>query len=591
MRFGNRSILLAALCVIALVFIAFGASLTQDFSPIDDSFLIINNAAAHGITWDHLKTVFTSYDPELYIPFTFVSFQLNYILSGLSAWSYHLTNLLLHSANALLVGWLLLLLTSRRGVAIAVALIFAVHSLHTEAVVWIAGRKDLLATLFFLLSFITYLKSHERGWKIFMLSLLFFLCALLSKAVVITLPIVLILSDLLIERRSIDRRMILEKVPYILLSGVFFVIALGGKERVLASSSLWETGLMAAKSSIFYLEKLFVPLHLSVFYPFDGTITITAPEFFIPIILVIALLGIAFWAFRRAPWISFGILFYFITLGPTFFNFHKGSQMFFGVDRYAYIPSIGFLIVVTLIGSDLLDRWTRHASSLAKNIAVTIVVLIFSVLSMLQTMTWNSPETLYIHAMELYPASPFTRANVSMLYRTEGNFQKAFSILKEGLQYGDSPMLRMEAGLTYSAAGQVDDARTQFEAVMEEEPENPDAVYYLGFLDEHDGNIDGAIAYYEKAVAQDPSYVVARTALGNLLLQKGNRDGAQEQYEESIQWNPNATDAYIGLAVILSLKGDSEGAKVEIDAAKALDTSAEQRFETLKSRVTLAPAF
>lgn len=585
MSHSYRTLLAWSLLVTALVFIAFGRSLTQDFAPVDDGFLIQNNLAVRGTTFDHLQTVFTTYDPELYIPLTFVSFQLNYLVSGLAPWSYHLANLLLHSMNALLVGWLIFLLTRRWGIALACALLFAVHPIQTEAVVWAAGRKDLLATFFFLASCIAYLHSQKGGYALLMVSLVFFLCALLSKVTTATLPLVLILSDLLLERRSLHRRMVVEKIPYILLSGLFAIIALGGKERVLESSTISETFLMAMKSTIFYVQAFLLPLNLSIFHPFDGIVTWSSPEFFVPLVLVSMVVGLGLMAIKRAPWLSFGIFFFLITLCPTFLNFHKGDQMFFAVDRYAYIPSIGFFLIAALAGAWLVERWMGHASAFVKHIVVGVAIMICVMMSMVQTRTWDSAESLFTHALALSPESAFVRANLSSIYRLRDDTQKAFAILKEGLRYGDSAKLTTEAGLIYSATGQVEEARVQFSDALRMDPTNPEPLYYLGFLDEHDGKKQNAMEHYAQAIEIDPTYVVARTAFGNLLLEKGDGARAEEQFRTSITLNPNAVDAHIGLAVILSLKGDEEAATRELMIATQLDSSSEQRFNTLKEEI------
>ncbi|MEK7562852.1 MAG: hypothetical protein AAB544_00465, partial [Patescibacteria group bacterium] len=273
------------------MFLAFGHSLFQDFAPIDDTLLVRENLAIRGLTLENLRYVFTHFDPELYIPLTFVSFQINYVLGGLSPFGFHLGNVLLHAANAILVFFLVSLLTNAKSIkhkgksplyfllcafcspAGIVAMLFAVHPLHTETVVWIAGRKDLLFAFFYLLTLVTYLREregeHRSAW--YWGSVLCGLLALLSKATAMTLPMALLLIDWFISVAEdgdlpLHRRFHFKnKIPFLLLSIVFALIALSGKERIVGSTSLIDTALVAIRSFGHYLWQLFIPVGFSVF--------------------------------------------------------------------------------------------------------------------------------------------------------------------------------------------------------------------------------------------------------------------------------------------------------------------------------------
>jgi len=296
-----RAILSVTALTLVLVFLAFGRSLWQGFAPLDDGFLIVWNLAVRGFTRESFRLAFTTYDPELYIPLTLVSFQLNYVTAGLQPWMYHLTNLLLHAANALLVmGLLRMLLThdssrTREGARLAVilcGLLFAVHPLHTEAVVWIAGRKDLLSTFFALLSFIAYLRYRKGSRRAYALSIVTFLLALLAKVTPLTLPVAFLLADLLLERRKDGWRMLTDKIPFLLLSTIFGLVAMGGKERVLTEEGYGGAFLLAGKSMMFYTEKLLLPLRLNVYHPYRGAMSLTEPRLLIPSLLLLGLLGL-----------------------------------------------------------------------------------------------------------------------------------------------------------------------------------------------------------------------------------------------------------------------------------------------------------
>ncbi len=563
---------------LAVTLLAFGRSLTQGFAPVDDDLLIARNLAVRGITLQHLRTVFTTFDPELYIPLTFVSYQIDYLIGGLQPWIFHATNLLLHAANGLLMGWVLLLLTRNRIAALLPALLFTVHPLHTEAVVWLAGRKDLLSTFFYLAAFVGYLKYREgkspdhrqQGaacstppW--YGLSLLLFLFSLLSKVMAVTLPAALLLADICVERRKWSVRMLIDKILYAALSGIFLIVAMTGKERVVAAHSITETALMAAKSTTFYLEKILLPFGLGVFHPYRGGISLLLPQFFVPLLIVLVVIAAAIVSYRRWPWITFGILFFLVTLAPTFLNFHKGGEIYFASERYPYLPSLGMFFLLAM-GIGLIVSRAR-TPILCVSAGLTVL---FCGLSFRQTMIWDSADSLFSRTLALHPESIAARAALASMDRQRGRYDQAIKMLRDGLGYGDSPILRMGLGTVYAKIGRVEDAADQFRQGVALDPLNPEPLVGLGVLAEHEGKTDEALALYKKAVELDPSYVDARNKVGSMLLERGDSAGAEEQFRAALRWNPNAEGVLYNLSLILDIQGKQDEALPLLEDAYAL---------------------
>ncbi len=526
-----------------LPWVAFGQALFQDFAPIDDGFLIVNNPIVHGINVEHIKLAFTTFDPELYIPLTTMSFQLDWLLGGGMPFVFHLTNIILQGVNAIFVAMFLVLLfgntTRVKALALVAAGIFAIHPLHTEAVVWVAGRKDILCAFFFLASGLCYLQSTKAAKRksiaLFVAaSMLLFVLALLSKVLAAMLPAVFVLDLLLRQRPHSVKKSTMILVPFFVLAIAFLYVATFGKAQVIGSSSLLETFTMAQKSAWFYLSRFFLPVGLTPIYPFQKSITLSSPEFFLPMLLHFALAGTALWQWKKRPTLSYGILFFYITLVPTFFNFHKGDLYFFAVDRYAYIPSIGILI--SLFSIALSVDWS-HLKKTSIGI-VTVLFLILASHSMSQTSTWDSPDTLFGRAIRLYPESVSTRMAMGSILRERNELEDAFTVLHDGAKYSTHPGLNVEAGLVYSAAGQVADARQQFQMALKKNPTLPPPLYYLGFLDEYEGNNSAAMLHYMQAVANDPSYVTARVHLAGLQIKQKKFDDARAQLLAAYGWNP-----------------------------------------------------
>lgn len=591
---------------VLLTGIAFGRTLTQDSAPLDDDLLITHNLAVRGMTPENLKTVFTSYDPELYIPLTFVSYQIDYVIGGLDPWIYHLTNIVMHMINAgliMLAMYLLMRMYAKPGEGdspgrfanrlygiqtmapiIFAGWIFAVHPLNTEAVAWLAGRKDLLSTMFFLTAWIGYMRYRDGGdsriarTAMYWISIMFFVCALLSKIMAVTLPVILIMIDVLIERRKWEWKIMIDKIPYLILSGIFFVVALAGKERILAQHSIYETALMAAKSTVFYLEKFLIPVRLGTFYPYHGEISIFLPEFFVPvmvivIIAVIVVFGASMWRKEGmavpCPYGAiFGIIFFIVTLAPTFTNFHKGGEMYFASDRYVYLPMMGLLFVIAIgIDAIMKNKVSRHVWM---GIAGTGVIITLTIMSFIQTKIWDSPRTLFANTLTLYPQSVAARSALATMDKNEGRYDQAIKLLRDGLGYGENAQLRMNLGTVFAKVGRVEDAADQFNQTAKLDPLNPEPFVGLGVLDEYNKKIPEAMANYRKAVDMDPSYVEARNKLGSMLLEEGKMTEAEEQFRAALTWNPNAEGVLYNMSLILDAQEKRDEALADLEKANAL---------------------
>ncbi len=572
----RRTILIVVGCFFLIGLGVYGRSLTNQFVRWDDGMLIYENPAVREISPWSLKRIFTTYDPELYIPLTFISYQIDYKLSGTNPFAYHLTSLLLHIGNALLVAWLAYLLLAPTGVmvsgdepratgfewiALLCGLLFLLHPLHTEAVEWASGRKDVLSTLFFLASLIAYMRwrGHDEK-KLYLWSLAFFVLGLMSKVMVITLPAILMLIDY-VQSRPLSKRMITEKLPYAGIALLFGIIAIFGKTAVVASSTLSQKILMACKSTAFYLQKIFAPVDFSLLYPYTKTITITSPDFYIPVIIVAVLLLTAFLVRNRYRMITVGILFYLVTLAPTFINFAKGGDLdiYFASDRYAYIPSIGvFLLVSAVLAEIISDQWTRIRIMPAAGV---IVLGTLAFLSYQQSRVWKDTETLFTNVLTLYPdSSHVAHNNLGNMYRLQGDVDRSIDEYKQAISIRPHPKTWSNLGAAYRKKGMMAEARAAYEAALTLDPKS--AIAHIGYavilVDQ--GKLSDAEAEYKKGIAIDPTEEVGATNLGVLYTQQGRLDEAIAMYRLAINVNPYFADAHYNLAVTLQKKGDADGA-------------------------------
>ena len=274
MAHSNLRITLCLCLVLLIVFGAFFPSLKNGFVNWDDDNYVVSSSSISSLSASNLKSIFTSFSVGHYQPLTILSYAFDYHFFKLNPYHYHLTNLILHLLNSLLVFYLIYLLSGNIGVSFITAILFGIHPLHVESVAWVSERKDVLYSFFFLLSCITYLYylTKGRNSKYYLLSLFLFLCSLLSKSMAVTLPLLLLLIDYYLKREP-NKQLLLDKIPYFCLTAisciiVFFGVILFGGLRQEAHFSLFSMLAVASYGIVFYLGKFFLPINLSCLYPY-----------------------------------------------------------------------------------------------------------------------------------------------------------------------------------------------------------------------------------------------------------------------------------------------------------------------------------
>lgn len=581
---GVLCAILAGLCV-AL----YGPHLANRFVSLDDGLLIYNNPLIRQLTPQSVAYAFRTYDPELYVPLTLVSYQVEYALFGLRPGVFHLTNLLLHIGNVLLVFGVLTMLVKSRTVGFMAALLFAVHPIQMEAVLWAAARKDVLSSFFFLGSLALYLRYREDGSRLtYGGSIALFLVSLLSKVSGILLPVVLLGVDWL-QGRKWSRAVWMEKMPFFALSALFGIVALGGKSQAIASVGVIERLLLMGKSTVFLLGQILFPLHLSVIYPQSHAVTLASPEFFVPAILVCVLCGAAFAIAWRSRLAAFGLLFFLGMLAPSFSTFYKNGFLFFASDRYVYLASIGIFLLVAM-GVERLVRWGRGGDRAA--VALTaVVVIVLSAKTFVQGATWKNSEALYRNVLSAYPESAIAHTNLGDVLRREGRIDEAEAQIEAALRINPELLAaRVNAGLFSEArgdiAGGIAKLRIAAEIVDQKERVTIDEVgvyFTLAAMLERSGDYDGALAVYRHAVTKTPQMAESHHNLGLMLEKRGRTAEAIDAYGEALALHPRLLDAHYHLAALLASVGRLPEAVVHVEAVLAIDPGYEKAAEHLQN--------
>jgi Tfp pilus assembly protein PilF len=544
-------------------FLIYGYSLRNGFVRWDDGSLITENSAIRQINAASLKAIVTNYDPELYIPLTFFSYQLDYRVGGTDPFVYHLQNLVWHVLNALLVSWLFFLLTrGRKGVALLAGLLFLAHPLHTEAVAWAAARKDVLSTFFFLASLIAYLFYRESGnRRTYWTGIVLFLLGLLAKVMVITLPLILFLVDFR-ESRRWSWAMVREKVPHLVLSLLFGIIALFGKQQLLGMTPWTVKVLLALKSAVFSIGLFFWPVHLSVLYPFTGAVTFASPAFLVPIFLLLLLLGVTAWTTRWTRDIAFGVLFFLLTIAPTFTNLTKG-ELYLGSDRYVYIPSIGLLWLSLLIASVFWDAAAAGKTAAVRRAMMVVpaaLLLFLGAGAFAQSLVWKDTAALFRNVLAFYPQSFIAHNNLGSALRRDGKIDEAVAEYRMALQEHPAPKTWSNLGSIYREQGKTADAIAAYREGIKSGSGSAEPYLGLGLLYAKEGDAAKALDAYGKAIALDPHYAEAYTDRGSLFLDRGDVEKATPDLLRAVALDPLLVEARYNLALAYLKSGKKDEA-------------------------------
>ena len=488
------------LVILIVTFIAYIPSLQNDLLKTwDDQAYITQNELIKNLTPAGIAKIFRE-DRGLYAnyhPVTTLSLAFNHSISGTSPLGYHLTNLFIHLLNTLLVFLFILLLPGKRVVAAAVvALLFGIHPMHVESVAWISERKDVLYTLFFLASLISYLYYLQRNndWKWYLLALVLFVFSMLSKAMAAPLPLVLLLIDYLTARKW-NAKVFLEKIPFFLLAIGLGMLAMKIQAEGNATSSdlfsLSSRTLHAAYGFVVYIAKILVPAGLSAFYPYpyplvnSAWVLNTTPS----ILFITLMLSIVLWVLfillfvkrgNKAQMFIFGFLFYAATIAMVLQFIPVGRAIM--ADRYSYLSSIGIFILIGFLADQF---YTQKKYRMVVMAMVLVYSGVLAVITFDRTKVWKNDETLWTDVMEKYPNDNrimLPVANRANYFYQEKRMPEALSdyLLATSINPNDDVVLEKIGRIYGKEMNKMDSAMFYFLKAYEKNNKNYDVLTDLG---------------------------------------------------------------------------------------------------------------
>jgi len=604
--------------LVAAIWLVFGQTLHHDFVNFDDDEYVYNNVQViHGLTLHGMAWAFTTASSAYWHPLTWLSHMLDCQIWGLKAGGHHLTNVLLHTANALLLFLVLRRMTGLRGnnlplssssapqpgtggkaalesasarqagalwASALVAAVFAIHPLDVESVAWVAERKNVLSTFFWLLTMGAYVEYVVKpGWRRYALFLVCYGLGLMSKPMLVTLPFALLLLDYWpLERISITQaaggrpltwplkraaRLVFEKVPLLLLAVVSSVVTYLGQKNLNSITTLQQSplGVRLAKvivNYVGYLRDILWPEGLTVLYPYPPTFSVF--QVVLSVLLLAGITLLVLWAIQSRPYLAVGWFWYLGTMIPVIGLVQVGNTPV--ADRFTYVPQIGLYLMVAWAASDLTISWHHRCQWRIATAAVVITALMAC--ASIQTSYWRNSELLWTHALACDPENVQAHNNLGDALRQKGMVDEAITHFQEALQIkpGDAE-IHNNLGNALLQKGEVDEAMVQYQKALQIKPDDAEIHCDLGNALLQKGEVDEAIAHYQKALQIKPGGAEIHNSLANALLQKGEADEAIAHYQKALQIKPDYADANNNLGSALFQKGSVDEAIVQYQKA------------------------
>lgn len=600
----------------ALSIVAFEEVRKCGFVSDDTLYVVRNQYVQGGLTCENIAWAFTHYIGYWH-PVTWLSLMADCEIFGGDPGWHHLINLLLHTVNSILLFWLLKQMTGAVWRSAFVAALFAVHPLHVESVAWITERKDVLSGLFWMLTMAAYLRYVKRpAVARYVLTLLLFVLGLMTKAMLLTLPVILLLLDFWPLRRinseetgspavgsskilgsfSPGFRLFVEKVPFILLSLCSALISsictqfLG----ITLSSELIPMRLRIANalvSYVGYIEKMAWPHNLAIFYPFPASIPAWQIAGAVGVLFSVS--AVALYFIRRKPYIMVGWLWYIVTLVPVLGLVQAGMWPAMA-DRFTYLPLIGPFIVVTWGIGDVFRRGRYRPVILGVSAGAILVLLV--ICTRRQVAYWHDDVTLFGRAVRVTEKNHFALFNFGDALRLKGKHDEAIDRYREALECNSyHAKTHNNLGGLLEAKGQLEEAIVHYRRSVQIDARYPGTHFNLGKALAATGDFEEAIIHYEQAIDLSPDFAAALNALAwihatNRNPQLRNAPQAIEYAKRTVQLtgdqNPTALDT---LAAAYAAAGRFSDAVATAEEALKLaqSTGATQLRQSIEKRLSL----
>jgi tetratricopeptide (TPR) repeat protein len=542
-----------------------------DFIQYDDTAYVTENPSVQGgVTPEALFWAFTTIHAGNWHPVTWLSHMLDVELYGLNPVGHHLTSLLFHIANALLLFFVFTKMTGAIWPSAFTAAVFALHPLHVESVAWVSERKDLLSAFFLFLTLWSYIRHVGGKTPAGYFGVAFFYAlGLMSKPMLVTLPFMLLLLDVWpLYRYAFQQpaphagdkpglslfQLILEKIPLFFLAALssaitFYAQQHGGAVKSLKLIPFSSRIANALASYAEYIAKTIFPFNLAFLYPHPITIPVWKVGGAILLLGWISFLAV--YTIRTRPYFFTGWFWFLGTLIPVIGLVQVGNQSL--ADRYTYIPLIGLTVAIAWGASDLLAGW-RHKKIFLSVIAGMIIILLMGA-TWRQAGYWKDSITLFERAIKVTSGNFIAHYNLAHIMAKQGRMDEAVDHYRQTISINPNfADARVNLGNVYQMQGKYREAMNLYLQALELKPDNAGVHYNLGLMYDKEDDLDSAVAHYRSAIRLNPDYAEAFFKLGVALYKKNDLDGAINNFESVLRINPDNAAARNNLDRLISIQ-------------------------------------
>ena len=568
----TRKIVYVCLGLAIVIFAVYSPVFGNGFVNYDDTNYVTENPhVLSGLNWEDVKWAFSTQHTGYAHPVTWLTHQLDYQLYGAWPGGHHLTNVLLHILNAILFFLLFWRTTRQLWPSAFVAGIFAIHPLHVESVAWVAERKDVLSALFFVLTLHGYVSyvAKRKAWR-YMVTLGWFVLGILSKPMLVTVPVVLLLFDYwplgrvkfengwpVSAGKLTNTKLVLEKVPFAFVAAGWSLLTLILQKQagVVGQQDLTVRIANAIISYGSYLWATFWPEGLAVLYPYPPTVS--WPKMIASLTLLFAISALALTRRKSSPHLLAGWLWYLGMLVPVIGLVQVGAQAH--ADRYTYLPQIGLWFALAWEILLITKAWSLRDRILP--VGATAVVILLSACAWNQTKVWHDSESLWKHTISVTSDNFVAHYNLGHVIGKQGRYDEAVEEFKEVLRISpDFFDAFVNMGVTLAEQGRIDEAISYYNRALEIEPRSGKAHMQLALALVKQGKGDDALHEFRQAMEFEPNDPDVRTNLGLMLARQGKLTEAATQLDQALRLNPNSAEAHNNLGLVfLMAKQPSKG--------------------------------
>ena len=575
-----RSIVLIAALITAVAIVVFFAHRpvlsAKAVSFDDDQFLTDDNPLVQRPSLKSACKIFTevlkpSSATGYYQPLSIISIMLDYAAGG-SAKNlepFHRTNLILHILNTALLVVLLYIIFGQAVPAVMAGLLFGVHPLTVEPIAWITERKTVLTMFFALWCLIFYVRyTRTKGWGHYIASMAMYVFAMMSKPTSLPLAAALLVMDYWpLERLKTQvKKLILEKVPFFVLGGIFAVITVISNARSVSVSPV-ESSIGTKLSQLpamicylisFYLNKIIWPVNLSSVYPLPGAMVLSNPKILGGVIITIIAVIVLLYSAKRIRVFLGGGLFFLVVIFPTL-GLVRFSPWVVASDKYVYMPAIGLLMILAWCFGRVLNKFTSARPVLILLVLALSAGEIYGVRQYLGY--WRDTIGLYEYIIKTAPNAPVAHNNLGVALKSAGRFDEAIVQFRQTVQldpnYADA---HNNLGAALKAKGRLDEAVSEYIIALRLRPGAADAIYNLANALKLQGKTDKAEEYFREILRTNPHYCDAHNNLGIILQSQGKLSEAIEHFRQAELIRPDDVDVRYNLAEALKLQGNYDEA-------------------------------